>query len=78
MTGPDLPVEGPPARPGTSDHQFDSAVLTEAHRDSERASRTSPTAALAAPSGSTMSDLPRLCSRSPYARRHSRTCPGVA
>jgi len=39
MAVSDLPVEGPRPWPGTSDHQFDSAGLTEAHRDSERASR---------------------------------------
>ncbi len=39
MTMSDLFVEGPRAWPGTSDHQFDSAGLTEAHRDSERATR---------------------------------------
>jgi hypothetical protein len=39
MTVSDLPVESLPPWPGTSDHQFDSAGLTEAHRDSERASR---------------------------------------
>jgi len=32
MTMSDLPVEGPRAWPGTYDHQFDSAGLTEAHR----------------------------------------------
>jgi len=32
MTVSDLPVEGPRPWPGTSDHQFDSAGLTEAHR----------------------------------------------
>jgi len=32
MTVCDLPVEGPRPWPGTSDHQFDSAGLTEAHR----------------------------------------------
>ncbi len=32
MTVSDLPVEGPRPWPGTSDHQFDSAGRTEAHR----------------------------------------------
>jgi len=32
MTMPDLPVEGLQARPGTSDHQFDSAGRRQAHR----------------------------------------------
>jgi hypothetical protein len=39
MTASDLPVEGLRPWPGTSDQQFDSAGLTEAHRDSGRASR---------------------------------------
>jgi len=32
MTVSDLPVEGPRLWPGTSDHQFDLAGVTEAHR----------------------------------------------
>ena len=39
MTGPDLPGEGPRPWPGTSDHQFDSAGLTEAHRHWRRRGR---------------------------------------